>query len=281
MTAVFALLSAGSFGVGDFLGGLATRRGDGSPVPVLALGHIAGLLLAAVLVFVFPGDEWLRALLVGAGAGGAGAVGLAFLYRGLARGRMGLVAPLTALLAALIPMSWGLLRGERIGALAAAGVTVGLVAIPLISSEPGGAAVVRTRRVPAGFADGVLAGVGFGLFFILIDFAGDGSGAIPLVGARVATVPVLVALARRRGGLARGPVGRLALLAGFFDMVANAWYLAAVRTGLITTTVVLVALAPASTVALARIVEHEHLSRYQLMGLALAVTGVALIGAGT
>ena len=285
MAAVFALLAAGSFGVGDFLGGLATRRGTGNPVPVVAYAHVAGLALAAGLLVVFPGDFWSADLLIGAAAGTVGAVGLAFLYRGLAKGRMGLVAPLTAVLAAVIPATWGVLRGERPSTVAAMGVVLGLVAIPLVSWEGPTLDVVGPPErgvLPPGFLDGLIAGIGFGAFFILIDFASDASGAVPLVGARLVTVPVFLGVALLvAGGLAVGTdVRRLSLWSGVFDMAANAWFLAAVRTGLITEVVVLTALAPAGTVALARVIEHERLSRVQWAGLPLAVAGVAMIGLG-
>lgn len=285
MSSLFALLAAGSFGVGDFLGGVATRRGPGSPVPVVAYGHLAGLVLALVLLADFPGDVWSTDLWVGAGAGTIGAVGLAFLYRGLAKGRMGVVAPLTAVLAAVVPATWGLARGERPSTLAAIGVVVGLVAIPLVSWEARAADHAGAGTpgvVPPGFVDGVLAGLGFGAFFILIDFASDASGAVPLLGARLVTVPVFLGIAIVTGSLAVGrQVRALSVWSGLFDMAANAWFLAAVRTGLITEAVVITALAPAGTVVLAHLVEHERLSPVQWAGIPLAIAGVALIGVGS
>lgn len=284
MSSLFALLAAGSFGVGDFLGGVATRRGTGNPIPVVAFGHVAGLALALVLLVVFPGDVWSPDLWIGAAAGLVGAVGLAFLYRGLAKGRMGLVAPLTAVLAAIIPAAWGFLRGERPSTVAAIGVVVGLVAIPLVSWEGPSLEVVGAPEqgiLPPGLLDGLLAGLGFGCFFILIDFASDASGAVPLLGARLVTVPVFLGVGAATGALAvRRDVRSLSVWSGLFDMAANAWFLAAVRTGIITEAVVLTALAPAGTVALARVVEHERLSPIQWAGIPLAIVGVALIGLG-
>ena len=285
MAAIFSLLAATSFGVGDFFGGLATRRGTGNPIPVIALGHVAGLVLAVALLVVFPGDIWSADLVIGGVAGVVGAVGLAFLYRGLAKGRMGLVAPLTAVLAAVIPAAWGVASGERPTAAAAVGVVLGLIAIPLVSTEGPTLDVVGAPEggaLPPGFMDGVLAGIGFGLFFIFIDFASADSGAVPLVGARILTAPAfLIVASMGTGGMVVGrEVRRLSVWSGLFDMSANAWFLAAVRTGLITEAVVLTALAPAGTVALARVFEHERLSRIQLAGIPLAIAGVALIGFG-
>lgn len=284
MAPVFALLAAVSFGVGDFFGGLATRRGTGNPVPVVAYSHIAGLVLAIALVLIFPGDLWSADLLIGSGAGVVGAVGLAFLYRGLAKGRMGLVAPLTAVLAAVVPAAWGVARGERPTTAAAIGVVLGLVAIPLVSSEGPSLSVVgepERGALPPGFLDGVFAGLGFALFFVLIDVTSGDSGAVPLLGARLVTAPVFltIAVAGREAAVPREIRG-LSIWAGVFDMAANAWFLAAVRTGLITEAVVLTSLAPAGTVALARVIEHERLSKLQLAGIPLAVAGVALIGFG-
>ena len=285
MAPVFSLLAAASFGIGDFFGGIATRRGAGNPVPVVAYSHIAGLGLAIALVFVFPGDLWSRDLLIGAGAGVVGAIGLTFLYRGLAKGRMGLVAPLTAVLAAVVPAAWGVATGERPTLAAAIGVVLGLIAIPLVSSEgPTLPVVGKPERgaLPPGFLDGVLAGLGFALFFILIDFTSNDSGAVPLLGARMVTAPAFLVIAGLGAGGLRvsREIRGLSIWAGVFDMSANAWFLAAVRTGLITEAVVLTSLAPAGTVALARVVEHERLSMIQLAGIPLAIAGVALIGLG-
>jgi len=285
VSALFSLLAAVSFGVGDFFGGMATRRGSGNPVPVIAVGHVAGLALALLLVAVFPGDVWSVDLAIGAGAGVVGAVGLAFLFRGLGSGRMGTAAPIAAVLAAVIPAGFGLLSGERPSLLAAIGVALGLIAIPLVASSPpeGDATEAeRSDQLPPGLIDGVIAGIGFGLFFILFDLAGDGSGAVPLLGARLATAPlfVAVALTAASGPKMSRPARNYALWSGVLDMAANAWFLAAIRIGDITEVAVLTALAPAGTVALARVVENERLTRLQLVGVPLAIFGVILIATG-
>jgi drug/metabolite transporter (DMT)-like permease len=136
MAALLALVSSISFGISDFTGGLASRRA--TAVSVVSVSNGLSLLVALAVATLLPGSTLVGADMAwGAGAGAIGLAGVVLLYRGLAVGPMSVVAPITAVLAAAIPLLVGTARGERPGALAVAGVVLALPAIVLISREPG------------------------------------------------------------------------------------------------------------------------------------------------
>jgi drug/metabolite transporter (DMT)-like permease len=286
MAALLALLSAVVYGAGDFAGGLASRR---LPPPAVvwrtnAIG-LAGLLFVAPL---FGADE-VRAvdLVVGAAAGLAGGVGILLLYRGLAVGTMSIVAPVTAVLAALVPVGVGLVEGERPAAVALAGIPLALVAIVLLSRDPDKEGPAEGMP-PAVLAMALGAGLAFGVFFVFLDAAGDDAGMWPLVAGRVASVLMfsvivgLVASARvgDRDAVRRDGMFRLLVLCGIADAAANALFLAATHVGLLSLVAVLGSLYPASTVLLATTLTHERLVRPQIVGVGLALTAVVAITAG-
>jgi drug/metabolite transporter (DMT)-like permease len=275
VSALLALLSAVSYGTGDFFGGIATRRAP-SVIPVIVWSHLVGLALVVALVPFFAGEVTARALLAGGGGGVAGAVGFAFLYRGLAFGRMAVVAPITALASAAIPLGWGLLAGERPGTVALAGAAVGLAAIPLV------AAVGDSPGTGSGIREAVAAGVGFAVFFIALDASGATTGVVPLLGARLASLPLFGVAALVTGTTLRLPRSArgVALGAGLFDMAANGLFLAATRTGFLVVAAVLVSLYPAVTIVLARLLLHERVGVVQRIGLGLAAVGIGLMAAG-
>ena len=274
MSALLALLSSIAFGAADFLGGLATRR-TGRVLAVVVLSQVAGLAMVLGALAVTGGELDTSDIGWAGAAGVSGALGLVLLYRGLSIGAMSVVAPLSAVMTALVPVGWGLLSGERPSALALSAVPLALVAIALVSGAAGG-----VHRGP-GLAQGLGAGVGFGIFFILL--AGTESAELwILTFARVASITVLVVIAVVGGsGLRPGRgAGWLIVGAGTIDMTANLLFLLAERRGLLTLVSVITALYPAGTVLLARLVLQERLSRPQLIGLGLAGIGVGMIAAG-
>jgi drug/metabolite transporter (DMT)-like permease len=330
MALLLALAAAVVYGSSDFLGGLASRR---SPVlAVVAVSQAVGLVALLPLLVVLPGRPALGAIGWGAASGIAGGIGVALLYRGLSVGRMGVVAPTTAVGAAAVPVLFGLGVGERPGLAALVGIAVALVAIVLVSATPspgapegagpgvgiaapGSAAAPRVRvgprrpdadvgdppavaapdaagvtgrlgaptgRLPAGLLEAIGAGIAFGAFFILLARAGTDSGLWPLVGARAASIALVVAGAMLTGRSLRLVEGTGWQVAGsgVLDMVANALYLLATATGLLSLVAVVTSLYPASTVVLARVVLHERLARVQVAGLACAAAGVVLISLG-
>ncbi|MEW9533466.1 EamA family transporter [Microbispora sp. NPDC049125] len=277
MTAVaLATACAVIFGTADFFGGLATRRSR--VLAVVAVSQIGGLLLIAALIPVLPGTLSAAALLWGMASGVAGACGIVLFYRGLATGMMSVVAPTTATTAMVVPVAFGLVRGERPSAQALAGVALGLLAVLLVSRDPNGpAAGARLGPIVGALASGA----GFGGFFILLKLAPGDAGVWPLAGARIASITLvaLLALATRRS--LRPLPGSLpvTITAGVLDMAANVLYLFAAQRGMLSLVAVLVSLYPASTLMLARHVLGERLSPMQITGVGFALGAVALIAA--
>jgi drug/metabolite transporter (DMT)-like permease len=289
---IFALAAALLYGSADFLGGVATRRTRVLAVLPLSAGAGAVVMLAAALV---SGDPFRAAGLGWGIAGGAvGGVGL-IIYAGLAAGPMSVVAPVSALMATVLPVGFALAGGERLSGLEYTGAALCLAAIVLVSSaEVAPTAAGRPRRrgiigvlAGTGFhgravSYGLGAGTAFGLFFLFIRYAGQSGALWPVTSARVAgLVVVLVAAAvtRTRPVLAKASPRLLAATAGsgILDATANICYVLATRAGLFGLAVVLTSLYPGITVLLARFVLHERMRLPQRAGLLLAAAGVVLI----
>ena len=280
MAAVLALLSAVAYGVSDFTGGLAARRAAALGVVLVSNGLSLGLALVAV--WLVPGSRLVAADLGwGAAAGAVGVVGVVLLYRGLAIGPMSVVAPLTAVLSAVVPVVVGTARGDRPGSLAIAGMVLALPALVAV-----GRPVARGGAVSiswAALAAALCAGVSFGGFYVLLAQTGPEGGAWPLVTQRAASVVLLLAGLPLAASVATAPVLprggalRLGLAAGVTDFAANLTYVLATHRGLLALVAVISSLYPATTVLLARAVLDERLSRDQGAGLVLAVVSVTLI----
>jgi drug/metabolite transporter (DMT)-like permease len=274
MPVPFALSSAVAYGFGDFAGGLAARR---TPVlRVTAVAQAAGLAALLPAAFLVPGHVSGAALGFGALAGVGGMSGLLLYMRGLAVGPMGVVAPLSAVVGAGLPLVAGVFLGERPGATAWLALLVALVAIALASAGSRADAAAG-----AGLLYGLGAGLGFGLFFVLLDRTPDGSGLWPLVAGRVVSVALLAVmlLSSQR----RGPLNGLGLMVacGVLDTAANVLFLLATRTGALSVSGVLVSLYPVVVVVLARVVLRERLTGLQLTGVGLALTASALLASAT
>jgi drug/metabolite transporter (DMT)-like permease len=275
MAVLLALGSAATYGVGDFLGGLAAKRA--AATAVLLWSHVFGLALALGTTFLVHGVATTHDVGLGAIGGLAGAVGIGLLYQALSIGQMSAVAPVTALLAAVVPVAAGLLQGERPTATAVLGMVCGAAAIVLVSAEGGGSLRPADRHAVT-LALG--AGFGFGLFFVILSHTGDGAGAWPLVGARLASVGAvggLALLGRVPASVPAGPARRLTVAAGAFDVGANLLYLLATREGLLTIVSVLASLYPVSTVVLAWVVLRERFAPIQRVGLLLALPAAILM----
>lgn len=285
MAVLLALLSAVAYGSGDFFGGLSARR---LPAAAVALRTntigLLGLLLAAPLVGA--ATVGVRDVLAGAASGLAGAVGILLLYRGLAQGVMSLVAPITAAVSTVVPVTWGLVSGDRPSALGLAGIPLSLVAVVLLARDPDGPG--RASGLSSALLFTALgAGAGFGLFFVGLDVAGDDAGLWPVVAGRAASVTLFALVAVIHvGSRVGGPAARtgstplLLLGCGLLDAGANAAFLLATHRGSLTLVAVITALYPASTLLLARIVLDERLARVQVVGVVLAGAAVALVSIG-
>ena len=276
MAVVLALASAVVYGAADFLGGLASRRT--SVFGVVALSQVVGLVALLALLPWLGGPVEGADLAWGAASGLAGAGGLVVFFRALARGVMSVIAPVTAVTAAAVPVLVGLLYGNTIRGWAAVGIGLALMAVVLVSAE-GGLSALRSAR-PAALAPALVAGSLFGLFFVLLDRTSTDSGLTPLVAARIASVALVVvlALAGRQSLRVTRPALPLVALSGLGDMSANALFLLATQAdGQLAITGVLASLYPVTTVVLAQLVLRERLVGAQVAGLLSAVGAVVLI----
>jgi len=274
VTELLALGSALSFGSGDFLGGSAGRLA--APIKVTAVMHTVSLILVPVLLVTMgSASPTVSDLLWGAGGGLFGLAGGFSLVTALARGPMSIVAPTTGVLSAAIPVGYALATGERPGAVTLIGVVLGLTAIVIVSGADGPSGRLSGAVLGASLA----AGLGFGLFFIFFAQTSEAAGMWPVLGARLVSVPVVLAAAWRLGGTKpTGRAGRLSVGPGVLDTAGNALYLAAAQRGLLTVASTLSALYPAVTAVIARFALHERMSAFQRVGVLIALMAVVLIG---
>ncbi len=272
-----SLASALSWGGGDFSGGLASKKVN--TFQVVAVAHGTGLVLVTALAFLrhesFPGAH---AMLWGAMAGIAGAIGLAALYRGLAVGKMGIVAPIAAVLTAALPVVYGISLEGAPKPIQLAGFALATVAIVLISKPE------REEGMPKGLGLAILAGLGFGGFLICINRAGNTTVFWPLVAARVVSLAFMLLLILFTGreqvkAALSGKLWMLMMIAGALDTAGNALFVFATQVGRLDVAAVLSSLYPASTVLLARFVLHERMSAAQNGGMIAALVSIPLIAA--
>jgi uncharacterized membrane protein len=253
---------------------VATKRTGPFAVVVgsQAAGACALVLLALAIGEVLPAPRNLIWCAVG---GLAGAVGLLSLYRALAIGRMGVAAPVSGVLSAGLPVAAGAILEGAPGPLTLIGFALALVAVWLIAHTEG--TVVRFDQLGLP----VLAGVGFGLFIVVIGRQSGGAVFWPLVAARVASLLALTTIARTTRQPAWPNTSRLpvVVLAGLFDAAGNAFLVMAAQAGRLDVAAVLSSLYPAGTVLLAWWLLRERLTRWQCAGLAASLIAIALITA--
>jgi drug/metabolite transporter (DMT)-like permease len=275
--ALLALLGASFWGVGDFFGGLASCRAH--VLTVLALSQATGLLGAAIWVLVTGGERpSLANLWPAAVAGAAGAIGLGALYRGMAIGAMGIVAPISAA-SPIVPLAVDVGRGVVPSGVQWLGIAVVLLGIVLLAREPRGS---TTSGLAAGVALALVAALGFGLFIVGLDAASDDSVAWTILVVR-ATSSLLALVAAVVVSAPLRPPARLLpmiLAVGAFDTLANVLVAFATTRGPAGIVAVLSALYPVTTVLLARVVLAERLDRERRIGGALALGGAAAVAVG-
>lgn len=276
---LLALLGAAAYGVSDFIGGIFGKRA--SPWAVAATGGLGGAAAVLVLALLDPGDPTATDLAWGAAAGVGNGIGTAFLYRGLASGRMGVVAPVSGVLAVVLPVVVGVLTGERPGPLVWLGILAAVPAIWMVAREPDtGAATAGSTG--SGARDGVLAGLGFGALFTCLGQIPAEAGFWPLVVNQLVGVVVIAGAASLLGAvwLPRERAAWGGLVAGLLGGLATAAFLLATHRGLLSVSAVLTSLYPAFTVLLAAVVLRERVHRLQAWGLGLCGVAVVLVALG-
>jgi drug/metabolite transporter (DMT)-like permease len=278
VTALLAFASALTFGASDFAGGLAARRGPVLGVTLLA--QAAGFLVLVPAMVVITGVFSTEALVAGGVAGLAGASGLVLYLRALAIGPMGVASPLAGVTGATLPVALGLLTGERPSTAAAVGIGLGLGAVVLATGND--LRNVSLRGTGRGPLLALLGGIGFGVFFVGLDASPAASGLWPLVGARLSSLVLLaIAMGIRRAGLPRArDAVWLAVATGVLDMLANALFLAATRSGLLSLAALISSLYPVVVAGLAHGLLRERLDRWQWVGVAACIGAVGLIAVG-
>jgi drug/metabolite transporter (DMT)-like permease len=273
MGILLGLAAALLYGSSDFGGGLASRRYG--PLRVTVIGSAAATVLAWVVLIGSggPGPS-VRAVAWGLAGGLAGGAGTLALYRGLARGQMSVVGPVSAVGAAVVPVGAGIALGERPGVLAVAGVLVALPAIVLVAASGS-----ERGRLGSGLFDGLAAGLAFGILFIALAQAGRNAGMWPVACEQTGTLLVTLAVAVFSREPLKIPVraAGLPVLAGASSTAAALAYFYATHVSMLAVAAVLTSLYPGVTVVLARTILHERFSPAQRAGLGLCTLAIIAI----
>jgi len=272
LPALLALAASLSYGAGDFTGGIASRR-VGAFRTVLVSFTVGLLALTAVALATGEAFPSRTDTLWGALSGVTGVVGFVCLMHGLARGQMGVVSPVSAALATSIPVLFAALTQGLPSIQQQLGFALALVAIWLLARPQAGG------DRPGGLSVALLAGVGFGGFFLAADQISAGAVLWPLAAGRVAALGVLLplALARRPLAMPRGANLGLVGLAGVLDVGGNLLFLLAAQAGRLDVTVVLSSLYPGVTAVLAWWLARERMGRLQIVGAVAAIVAIVLV----
>jgi uncharacterized membrane protein len=273
MGILLALAAALLYGTSDFGGGVLSRRFGPLRVTVIASAAAAALAWAVLIMSGGPGPS-TRAVAWGLASGLAGGIGTLVLYRGLARGQMSVVGPVSAVGAAVVPVVAGIVMGERPSVLAVAGILVALPAIVLAAASGS----VR-GKLGVGLTDGLTAGLAFGILFIGLAQAGRNAGLWPVASEQTGTLLPVLAVAVKSHAPLRIPLRLVGLpaLVGASGMAATLAYFYATHFSMLAVAAVLVSLYPGVTVLLARLMLHERFSCAQRAGLGLCTLAIIAI----
>ena len=280
LPAILSLTAVGAWGTSDFLGGIGARRGN--VFLFTSIVHFGGMVLACALALAiglpFPDPNSFRWSLA---AGAVGGIGLALFYRGLAIGKMGIVAPLAAVLGAAVATVVDAFTEGVPSIRHLLGFMLAGIGVWLISRTEENAAQENEMGSgrPKGIGLAILSGCGFAGFFFCIHHAGQGSALWIAVCSRFASFVVTLAIVlvgRQFRAVAR-PVLGIALAAGILEIAGSVVFVRASQIGRLDSTVVLSSLYPAVTVILARIFLHEHFSRARTIGMLAALAAVPMI----
>lgn len=269
---VFGLTSAACWGAADFCGGLATKRTQVYRV-IISSQAVSLILLLALAFLTREAALSIDRLLWGYAAGMFGAIGLIALYRSLADSHMGVAAPVSAVVAAGVPVIFGIFIEGLPGTPQLIGFGLAFIAVWLIS---------RTRHAKVHWRDLVLpflAGLSFGIFFVIIGSVGESTVWWPLIAARIGSLSLLLGMTflRKQAQIVERPLIAIAVLIGVLEVGGNACYILARQAGRLDVAAVLASLYPAGTVLLARVILKEHVGRSQVVGIAAALTAIILI----
>ncbi len=267
----YGLGSAVTWGAGDFSGGFASKRGN--ILSVIVISQLVGLGFLLLLSLIIPEDTpTYHSLAWGAAGGIFGATGLVALYTALAGGRMSIVAPLSAVMTALLPIGFSFFLEGLPRSMQLIGMVIALVSVWILSAQKNGSPLVKRELLLS-----LAAGVGFGLFFVCIDQASESAIIRPLIAARVASVTLFGCIVLKRGSNASVKKSQVpfVVLAGVLDASGNALFAMAASLGRLDISSVLASLYPASTVLLAGLFLKERLQPQQWIGVLTA--GLALV----
>ncbi|HEV3308589.1 MAG TPA: DMT family transporter [Candidatus Sulfotelmatobacter sp.] len=273
-TAVYSLAAVFIWGTSDFLGGYATRRANAFLFTTIV--NIGGLLLVGTLAAgthaQFPSGRSVAWVLAGGISGGAS---LAIFYRALSSGRMGLTAPVAAVLSAVIPAVVAMFTEGLPGRIAIFGFFLAAVGLWLITRSEGG-------TTPEGIELALIAGTGFAGFYLCVRQAGDGSAFWIATFTRTGglLITAAIVLARRKFSDITAAGVRWGLLTGCVDSIGTVFFVRASQSGRLDEAVVLSSLYPAVTVLLARLFLKEHFTRWRFVGLLAALAAVPMIATG-
>ena len=279
-----ALLAAIGYGTADFIGGAGARRAP--TLSIVFIGQVIGAAAMLVVGLVSPGMPTLTHLAWALLAGVGSATGSIFLLRGLSRGRMAVVAPTSAVGAAVLPVLAGLAGGERPVTLVWIGLVLALPGIWLVSRQvPDGAEAVGSERSSAGhgaFVDGMLGGLGFGVLFAALGQIPGTAGTLPLALNQLtgAFVTVAVATAVRQTWQPSRAAAGWGVTSGLLGVSGSLAFVEASHLADLGVVAVLASLYPAVTVLLARSLLSERLGAEQRLGLVFCSAAVGLIAAG-
>lgn len=269
----FSLAAAATWGAADFGGGFATKRA--SVYSVVIITQAVGLFLLPLLALYFS-EEFppMNGMFWGFVAGVAGSLGLLALYHALSIGKMGVAAPVSAVVTVALPVVYGAFNEGLPAGHQIAGFVIGIGAMWLISSTGEKGELKKQDLIYP-----LLAGVGFGLFFISVDLFSESAVFWPLTVAKISAVVVILgfALLRKSASVPSKDVLPLIILAGFFDTVGNLFFALASQAGRLDIATVIASLYPGSTVLLAWLLLKERMSSMQWVGVVLALTAIVLI----
>ena len=274
MGAALALLSSLTWGVADFMGGIASRKRSVMQVLVIAY-PVGAVVLTGVAIFIVPGKLSSETFTIGAIAGAIGATAIGCLYVALKRGPMGIVSPITAVMSAAIPVFSGLLNGERLSLLAIIGMITAAVAVILVSQEVNAHQKIAFSTIAISLTSGSL----IGTYLTLIGTSSDDSGIWTATIARwFSSVLVLGAvLATVRKFERSSYPWLLVIISGVLDAGANGIFQIASQNGMLAIVAVLGSLYPAMTALLARFILHERLHKIQITGVVLALAAAVAL----